>query len=75
MLASFSILIQSRPAQLNANEVQSRPNIILIVADDIGEQLDLADRHPDVVRRMVNVMRSARVPSKLFVMKPLDELP
>jgi arylsulfatase len=40
--------------------------------DDLGEQRDLADAHPEVVRRIETVMNTQRTPSKLFPLKSLD---
>ncbi|MCH7228301.1 arylsulfatase [Haloferula sp. A504] len=44
------------------------------LARDIGEQDDLAARHPDKVADMVRRMDEARVPSERFPLKGLDEL-
>ena len=43
------------------------------LAEDIGESRDLAAEHPDLVARMRKILRTQRVPSKLFPMRPLDE--
>jgi arylsulfatase len=41
--------------------------------DDVGEQHNVAARHPEVVRRIEKIMATDRVPSKLFPMKALDK--
>ena len=43
------------------------------LAGDVGEKTDLADKHPEVVGRIRKIMHEARVPSKLFPFKALDE--
>ncbi len=42
------------------------------LANDPGEQHDVAAAHPDVVARAVTLMKGARVPSALFPLGPLD---
>lgn len=39
---------------------------------DLGEQNNVAGRHPDVVARIEEIMRTARTPSKQFPFKQLD---
>lgn len=41
---------------------------------DIGEQHDVAARHPDIVTRMRAIMKQQHTPSELFPLRPLDEL-
>jgi arylsulfatase len=41
--------------------------------DDVGERHDLAERHPDVLRRLTQILDTDRTPSKLFPLKVLDE--
>ena len=43
------------------------------LADDMGEQNDLAAEKPELVERAWKLMASERVPSELFKMPPLDE--
>ena len=43
------------------------------LADDIGEQNDVAGLHPDRVAEFESLMREARTPSELFSMGPIDE--
>jgi arylsulfatase len=40
--------------------------------DDISESRDVAAQHPDIVARVRATMSSARVPSDVFKMKPID---
>jgi arylsulfatase len=40
--------------------------------DDVGEKQDAADKHPEIVRRIEQIMKTARVPSKLFPIKAVD---
>jgi len=44
------------------------------LADDPGEENDLAEKHPDMVERMRKTMKSARVPSEHFPIPALDGL-
>jgi arylsulfatase A len=41
--------------------------------EDVGERQNVAGGHPEVVRRIEEIMRSAHAPSKLFPIKVLDE--
>lgn len=43
------------------------------LAKDVGEKTDVAAEHPKIVGRIRKIMREARVPSKLFRFKALDE--
>jgi arylsulfatase A len=52
-----------RPAELQLYDLSK----------DVGEKEDVAARHPDVVRRMLDLMRREHVPSTLFPIKSLDE--
>lgn len=40
--------------------------------EDPGEQQDVAAQHPDIVKQLEQIMRTARVPSKLFPLPVLD---
>jgi arylsulfatase len=40
--------------------------------DDVGEQRDVADKHPEIVQRIETILRTARVPSKQFPLKGVD---
>ncbi|MEE2706364.1 MAG: arylsulfatase [Planctomycetota bacterium] len=42
------------------------------LADDKGEQHDVAEEHPGIVQRLAKLMHEARVPSKLFPIPALD---
>jgi hypothetical protein len=39
---------------------------------DPGEQHDVASRHPEVVRKIREIMAASHRPSKLFPIRPLD---
>ena len=43
------------------------------LADDIGEQNDLAAERPEIVDKARKLMKSQRVPSEIFKMPPLDQ--
>ncbi len=42
------------------------------LAEDIGERRDVADRHPDIVARIREIMEREHVPSDVFPFRPLD---
>lgn len=42
------------------------------IAEDIGEQNDLAKDHPELVATLANFMQAVREPSELFPLIPLD---
>jgi arylsulfatase len=42
------------------------------LATDVGETLDVASRHPEIVRRMAGIMAREHAPSATFPMKALD---
>ncbi len=41
--------------------------------EDIAEKNNVAEKHPEIVRRIEKIMNTDRVPSKLFPNKALDE--
>jgi arylsulfatase len=43
------------------------------IAADAGEQQDVAAQHPDVVRKLEDMMARQHVPSKLFPIRALDQ--
>lgn len=43
------------------------------LSEDIGESNNVADEHPDIVKRIREIMNSHRIPSKNFPIKALDE--
>lgn len=43
------------------------------IAQDIGESKDVATDHPDIVRKLEQLMAEQHVPSKLFPLKVLDQ--
>jgi arylsulfatase len=42
------------------------------IAEDMAEQHDVAEQHPDVVTRLVRLMSDQRVPSEQFPLRPFD---
>lgn len=42
------------------------------LAEDIGEQNNVADRHPEVVVKLAKLMEREHTPSKLFPLVPID---
>ncbi len=40
------------------------------LATDIGETTDVADEHPEIVKRIAHIMKTARTPSKYFPLFP-----
>ncbi len=43
------------------------------IAQDIGETNDVADEHPEIVAKLAKMMESARTPSEIFPLIPLDK--
>ena len=43
------------------------------LAEDIGEQNDVSDLHPEIVEQIGKIMNEARVPSKEFPFKQIDQ--
>lgn len=43
------------------------------LAEDVGEESDVAEEYPKVTERIRKIMRTARRPSEQFPFKPLDE--
>jgi arylsulfatase A len=42
------------------------------IANDIGEKHDVADENPGIVKDLVVMMKSERVPSEIFPLRPID---
>ncbi len=42
------------------------------LADDIGEQHNVAKQHPDIVKKLAKIMKEQHTPSKLFPLIPID---
>ena len=42
------------------------------IADDIGEQDNVADQHPEIVAKLAKMMSDVRTPSDVFPLHPLD---
>jgi hypothetical protein len=43
------------------------------IAEDIAEQHDLSDEHPDRVAKLAKMMEEVRTPSSVFPLIPLDQ--
>jgi hypothetical protein len=64
LLAGIMALLANAPAAAQAEKL---PNLVIILADDLGERFDLAAGHPDVIadiQREVEKFRAALVPGK-----------
>jgi arylsulfatase A len=55
-----------KAVRLNVRQNRNAPIELYNLEEDISEQHDLADRHPDIVQRMDQIMRQAHIPSMLF---------
>ena len=42
------------------------------LSDDIGEQNDISEQHPDIVEQIREIMKETRIPSKEFPFKQID---
>jgi len=42
------------------------------LAEDIGEQNDISEQHPEIVEQIRKIMKEARIPSKEFPFKQID---
>ncbi len=42
------------------------------LSDDIGEQNDVSEQHPEIVEQLRKIMKEARIPSKEFPFKQID---
>jgi arylsulfatase len=67
---NWKAIRQNMLKKSNKNPLQTE---LYDLANDIGEQHDVAAQHPDVVARMNAIMKRARTPSELFAFGPLDE--
>ncbi len=45
------------------------------LAEDVAEENDVADEHPEVVKRLAKMMEESREPSELFPLIPIDAPP
>ncbi|MBA7557630.1 hypothetical protein ES705_50394 [subsurface metagenome] len=43
------------------------------LSDDIGEQNDVSEQHPEMVEHIRKIMKEARTPSKEFPFKQIDQ--
>lgn len=55
-----------KAVRLDALENPGQPLELYDLASDLGEDRDLAEQHPDVVREMEAIMKAARTESKVF---------
>jgi arylsulfatase A len=55
-----------KAVRLNVRENRDAPIELYNLAEDISEQHDIADQHPEIVGRIDQIMREAHVPSMLF---------
>ncbi|GAH51864.1 unnamed protein product [marine sediment metagenome] len=42
------------------------------LSDDIGEQNDVSEQHPEIVKQIRKIMKEARITSKEFPFKQID---
>ena len=42
------------------------------LAEDIGEQNNVSEQHPEIVEQIRKIMKEARIPSKEFPFKQID---
>ncbi len=61
-----------KAVRLNVRENRNAPIELYNLEEDIAEQNDVADRHPDIVEKMDRIMHEAHVPSKLFPLFDAD---
>lgn len=61
-----------RQKMLQKNNPQPLKIELYNLREDIGEQHDVADSHPDVVAKIERIMREQHVPSKVFPFRPID---
>jgi len=52
--------------RLNILESSDAPIELYNLTEDIGEEINVADQHPDIVERMNQIMHEAHVPSEIF---------
>ena len=55
-----------KAVRLNVRRNRDAPIELYNLEEDISEQNNIADQHPEIVRRMDQIMREAHVPSMLF---------
>ncbi len=59
-----------KAVRLNVRQNRDAPIELYDLNEDISEQHNLADRHPDVVEKIDRIMREAHIPSQLFPLFP-----
>ena len=55
-----------KAVRLNVRENRNNPVELYDLDEDIAEQHDLADQHPEIVEKIDRIMHEAHVPSQLF---------
>jgi arylsulfatase A len=55
-----------KAVRLNVRQNRDAPIELYNLEEDIAEQNDIANQHPDIVRRMDQIMLEAHIPSMLF---------
>ena len=55
-----------KAVRLNVRQNRNAPIELYNLEEDIAEQQDIANQHPDIVSRMDQIMREAHIPSMLF---------
>lgn len=60
--------------QYNLNTPKQLKTELYNLADDIGETTDLSKSHPEKLSELLSLIDAARVPSKLFRSRELDQL-
>jgi hypothetical protein len=43
------------------------------LSTDIGEEKNVADQHPEIVKEMAEIMKDARTPNKEFKLLPSEQ--
>jgi arylsulfatase A len=56
--------------QLNVNKNQNAPIELYYLPDDVGETMNLAEKHPDVVAQAQEIFRDAHTPSQFWSFGP-----
>lgn len=59
--------------RIGLQKKKAAPLELYNLKDDLGETTDVAEQHPEMVRRMMRLLSEQRVPSKLFPIKGLGD--
>ena len=52
--------------RLKVKENREGPIELYNLADDIGETKNVAEKHPEIVKKIANIIRQARTDSEIF---------